>query len=164
LLTLAQWTATQFDASITWKEIAWLRERWQGKLIVKGILDAEDARAACDAGVDALIVSNHGGRQLDGAPASITVLPEVVQAVAGRTEVLFDGGIRCGQDVLKALALGARACLIGKSFLYALAARGEAGVTQALQILRSELDVSMALAGCTDVQKVSADILRPRSA
>jgi L-lactate dehydrogenase (cytochrome) len=164
LLTLAQWTATQFDASITWKDIAWLRERWQGKLIVKGILDAEDARAACDAGVDALIVSNHGGRQLDGAPASITVLPEVVQAVAGRTEVLFDGGIRCGQDVLKALALGARACLIGKSFLYALAAGGETGVTQALQILRGELDVSMALAGCTDVQQVSADILRPRSA
>jgi L-lactate dehydrogenase (cytochrome) len=162
LKTLAQWTASQFDASITWKEIDWLRERWPGKLIVKGILDAEDARAACAAGVDALVVSNHGGRQLDGAAPSITVLPEVVEAVAGRCEVLFDGGIRCGQDVLKALALGARACLIGKSFLYALGANGEAGVRQALGFLRSELDVSMALSGCTDVQKVSREILRPR--
>jgi L-lactate dehydrogenase (cytochrome) len=161
LLTLSQWIGTQFDASITWKEIDWVRARWPGKLIVKGVLDAEDARLACDAGVDALVVSNHGGRQLDGAPATITVLPEVVAAVAGRTEVLFDGGVRCGQDVLKALALGARACLIGKSFLYALAAMGEPGVCKALDILRSELDVSMALAGCTDVQKISSDILRP---
>ena len=161
LLTLSRWIATQFDATITWKEIDWVRARWPGKLIVKGVLDAEDARLACDAGVDALVVSNHGGRQLDGAPATITVLPEVVAAVAGRTEVLFDGGVRCGQDVLKALALGARACLIGKSFLYALAAMGETGVRKALDILRSELDVSMALAGCTDVQKVSSDILRP---
>jgi L-lactate dehydrogenase (cytochrome) len=160
LLTLSQWISTQFDASITWKEIAWIRERWAGKLIVKGILDADDARLACDAGVDALVVSNHGGRQLDGAPATIVVLPEVAEAVAGRTEILFDGGIRCGQDVLKALALGARACLIGKSFLYALAARGEPGVRQALQFLRSELDVSMALAGCTDVQRISPEILR----
>jgi L-lactate dehydrogenase (cytochrome) len=161
LLTLSQWIGSQFDASITWKEIDWVRSRWPGKLIVKGVLDAEDARLACDAGVDALVVSNHGGRQLDGAPATITVLPEVVEAVAGRTEVLFDGGVRCGQDVLKALALGARACLIGKSFLYALAAMGEPGVRKALEILRSELDVSMALAGCIDVQKVSSDILRP---
>jgi L-lactate dehydrogenase (cytochrome) len=161
LLTLSHWIGTQFDASITWKEIDWVRARWPGKLIVKGVLDAEDARLACDAGVDALVVSNHGGRQLDGASATITVLPEVVEAVAGRTEVLFDSGVRCGQDVLKALALGARACLIGKSFLYALAAMGEPGVRKALDILRSELDVSMALAGCTDVQKVSSDILRP---
>jgi L-lactate dehydrogenase (cytochrome) len=161
LLTLSHWIGTQFDASIAWKEIDWVRARWPGKLIVKGVLDAEDARLACDAGVDALVVSNHGGRQLDGASATITVLPEVVEAVAGRTEVLFDSGVRCGQDVLKALALGARACLIGKSFLYALAAMGEPGVRKALDILRSELDVSMALAGCTDVQKVSSDILRP---
>jgi L-lactate dehydrogenase (cytochrome) len=160
LQTLSQWIASQFDASITWKELDWLRERWPGKIIVKGILDAEDARLACAAGVDALVVSNHGGRQLDSAPASISVLPEVVDAVAGRTEVLFDGGVRCGQDVLKALALGARACLIGKSFLYALAAMGEPGVRLALDIIRKELDVSMALAGCTDVRNISSSILR----
>lgn len=161
LLTLSQWIGTQFDPSITWKEIDWLRARWPGKLIVKGILDAEDAKLACDAGVDGLVVSNHGGRQLDGAPATISVLPEVVAAVAGRAEVLFDGGIESGQDVLKALAHGARACLIGKSFLYALAAGGEAGVRQALQIIRSELEVSMALAGVTDVRRVDRGVLRP---
>ena len=160
LLTLSQWIASQFDASITWKEIDWVRARWPGKLIVKGILDAEDARLAYAAGVDAIVVSNHGGRQLDGAPASITVLPEVVAAVAGRAEVLFDGGIECGQDVLKALARGARACLIGKSFLYALAADGEAGVRLALDILRRELEVSMALAGVTDVRNVDGRVLR----
>ena len=160
LKTMAQWTASQFDASITWKDIEWLRARWPGKLIVKGILDAEDARLAAAHGVDALVVSNHGGRQLDGAPSTIAVLPEVVDAVAGRCEVLFDGGVQCGQDVLKALARGARACLIGKSFLYALAANGEAGVLQALEIIRQELQVSMALAGCTDVRHVSASVLR----
>ena len=161
LRTLSQWIAAQFDTSITWKEMEWLRARWPGKIIVKGILDAEDAKLACEAGVDALVVSNHGGRQLDGAPASITVLPEIVAAVAGRTEVLFDGGVRCGQDVLKALAFGARACLIGKSFLYALAAMGEPGVRLALDIIAKELDVSMGLAGVTDVRNVSRDILRP---
>ncbi len=160
LLTLSQWIATQFDASISWKEIDWLRARWPGKLIVKGILDAEDAQLACAAGVDAIVVSNHGGRQLDSAPASITVLPEVVEAVAGRAEVLFDGGIECGQDVLKALARGARACLIGKSFLYALAANGETGVRLALDILRRELEVSMALSGVTDVRNVDGRVLR----
>ena len=161
LQTLSQWIASQFDPSITWKEIDWLRARWPGKLIVKGILDAEDARLACGAGIDALVVSNHGGRQLDGASASITVLPEIVDAVAGRAEVLFDGGIECGQDVLRALARGARACLIGKSFLYALAAGGEAGVRLALDILRRELEVTMALAGVADVQHVDGRILRP---
>jgi L-lactate dehydrogenase (cytochrome) len=158
--TLSQWIASQSDASITWKEIEWLRARWPGKLIVKGILDAEDARLAAATGVDALIVSNHGGRQLDGAPATIAVLPEVVDAVAGRCEVLFDGGVQCGQDVLKALALGARACLVGKSFLYGLAADGRRGVTRMLEILRSELDVSMALTGCTDVRRVDRRVLR----
>ena len=160
LKTMAQWTASQFDPSVTWKDIEWLRARWPGKLIVKGILDAEDARLAAAQGVDALVVSNHGGRQLDSAPSTISVLPEVVEAVAGRCEVLFDGGVQCGQDVLKALARGARACLIGKSFLYALAANGEAGVLQALEIIRQELQVSMALAGCTDVRDVSASVLR----
>jgi L-lactate dehydrogenase (cytochrome) len=164
LLTLSQWIATQFDNSITWKDIAWVRERWPGKLIVKGILDAEDAQHACAAGVDALVVSNHGGRQLDSAPASITVLPEVVDTVDGRCEVLFDGGVQSGQDVLKALARGARACLIGKSFLYALAANGEAGVRQALGILRSELEVSMALSGVTDVTRVDGRVLRRSAA
>jgi L-lactate dehydrogenase (cytochrome) len=160
LMTLAQWTASQFDRSVTWRDIAWIRERWPGKLIVKGILDAADAHQAVEAGVDALVVSNHGGRQLDGASSSIAILPEVVAAVAGRCEVLFDGGVMSGQDILKALALGARACLIGKAFLYALAALGERGVTTALNILRDELEVSMALTGQVDVGNVSRDILR----
>ncbi len=161
LRTLAQWIATQFDASVTWQDIDWIRARWPGKLIVKGVLDAEDARQACAMGVDAVVVSNHGGRQLDGAPATISVLPEIAAAVAGRCELLFDGGIECGQDVLKALARGASACLIGKSFLYALAAGGEAGVRQALDILRRELEVSMALAGVADVRNVDQRVLRP---
>jgi L-lactate dehydrogenase (cytochrome) len=160
LMTLAQWTASQFDHSVTWHDIAWIRERWPGKLIVKGILDAADAHQAVEAGVDALVVSNHGGRQLDGASSSIAILPEVVAAVAGRCEVLFDGGVMSGQDILKALALGARACLIGKAFLYALAALGERGVTTALNILRDELEVSMALTGQVDVGNVSRAILR----
>ena len=158
--TLSQWIASQSDASITWKEIDWLRARWPGKLIVKGILDVEDAKLAAAAGVDAMIVSNHGGRQLDGAPATISVLPEVVEAAAGRCEVLFDGGVQCGQDVLKALALGARACLVGKSFLYGLAADGRRGVTRMLEILRAELEVSMALTGCTDVRHIDRRVLR----
>ncbi len=164
LLTLSQWIATQFDPSITWADLAWVRARWPGKLIVKGVLDAEDARLAAEHGVDALVVSNHGGRQLDSAPSTISVLPEVVEAVEGRCEVLFDGGIQSGQDVLKALALGARGCLIGKAFLYALAAGGEAGVAQALEILRKELEVSMALSGCTDVRSVDASSLRKSTA
>lgn len=160
LRTLSQWIAAQFDTSVTWKEIEWVRERWPGKLVVKGILDAEDGRLAAATGIDALIVSNHGGRQLDGAPSSITVLPEVVEAVAGRCEVLFDGGVLSGQDVLKALARGARACFIGKAYLYALAAGGEAGVRRALELIRDELRVSMALCGCTDATRVGRDLLR----
>jgi L-lactate dehydrogenase (cytochrome) len=160
LTTLSQWISTQFDRSVSWKEVEWLRGLWNGRLIVKGILDAEDARAACAAGVDGIVVSNHGGRQLDGAPSTIAVLPEIVQAVGGRCEVLFDGGIRCGQDILKAVALGARGCLIGKSFLYALAALGGRGVTLALNILRDELIVTLALTGRTDIQSVDASILR----
>ncbi len=160
LLMLSQWIATQFDPSITWADLEWVRARWPGKLIVKGVLDAEDARLAAEHGVDALVVSNHGGRQLDSAPSTISVLPEVVEAVEGRCEVLFDGGVQSGQDVLKALALGAHGCLIGKAFLYALAAGGESGVVQALEILRKELEVSMALSGCTDARKIDASILR----
>jgi L-lactate dehydrogenase (cytochrome) len=161
--TLAQWTAAQFDPGITWKEVDWLRSMWPGKLIVKGVLDTEDANIAAGMNIDALVVSNHGGRQLDGAPSTISVLPEIVQSVNGRCEVWFDGGVQSGQDILRALALGARGCLIGKSFLYALGALGGPGVTLALKILRQELQVSMALTGCTDVQRADASLLRPRS-
>jgi L-lactate dehydrogenase (cytochrome) len=160
LVTLSQWIASQFDVSITWRDIDWVRALWPGKLILKGILDVEDARIAASMGVDAIVVSNHGGRQLDSAPSTISVLPEIAEAVAGRCELLFDGGVQCGQDVLKALARGARACLIGKAFLYALAAGGEAGVRCALELLRRELEVSMALTGVTDVQRVDRTILR----
>ncbi|NID13922.1 alpha-hydroxy acid oxidase [Luteibacter yeojuensis] len=159
LTTLAQWIAAQFDPTITWDDLAWIRELWPGKLILKGILDPEDAKLAVAHGVDAIVVSNHGGRQLDGAPASIDVLPYIVDAVAGGTEVLFDSGIASGQDLLKALALGARAGLIGKAFLYGLGANGEAGVTQAIELIRKELSVSMALTGALDATRVSRDIL-----
>ena len=159
LKTLAQWIATQFDPSVTWKDIAWVRSHWPGKLLVKGILDPEDAKLACEAGVDALVVSNHGGRQLDSAPSTISMLPHIVDAVAGRCEVLFDGGVQTGQDVLKALAFGARACLIGKTFLYSLAALGEPGVALALELIRKELEVSMALAGRIDVREVDSSVL-----
>jgi L-lactate dehydrogenase (cytochrome) len=158
--TLAEWIATQFDASANWRDVEWVRSRWPGKLILKGILDESDAGFAVAAGADAIVVSNHGGRQLDGAASSISVLPAIVEAVGGRCEVLFDGGIRSGQDVAKALALGARGCLIGKSFLFALAAGGEAGVTRALEILRDELRVTLALTGIRDVAGVTRAILR----
>ena len=163
LKTLSEWIAQQFDPTVTWKDLAWLREQWPRKIIIKGILDAEDAQLAVEHGVDAMVVSNHGGRQLDGARSTISALPEVVDAVAGRCEVLFDGGVRSGQDVLKALALGAKGCLIGKAFLYALAARGEAGVSLALDIIRKELAVSLALTGANDVRNVTRDILVPRA-
>lgn len=159
LTTLAQWIAAQFDPTITWDDLAWIRDLWPGKLIVKGILDAEDAKLAAAHGVDAIVVSNHGGRQLDGAPASIDVLPSIVDAVSGGTEVLFDSGILSGQDLLKALALGARAGLIGKAFLYGLGAGGETGVTQAIDIIRRELSVTMALTGALDATRVPRDIL-----
>lgn len=159
LKTLAQWIATQFDPAVTWKDIAWVRSHWPGKLLVKGILDPEDAKLACEAGVDAMVVSNHGGRQLDSAPSTISMLPRIADAVAGRCEVLFDGGVQSGQDVLKALALGARACLIGKSFLYSLAAMGGPGVSLALDIMRKELEVSMALAGKVDVREVDQNVI-----
>jgi L-lactate dehydrogenase (cytochrome) len=151
--TLSEWVGGQFNPAITWQDIDWVRERWPGKLIVKGVLDAEDARLAAGAGVDGIVVSNHGGRQLDGATSTIAALPGVVDAVAGRCQVLLDGGITSGQDVLKALALGARACLIGKAFLYGLAAKGEQGVTRALDIIRRELEITMALCGACDLQE-----------
>ena len=159
--SLASWTAEQFDPRLSWDDVEWLRQRWGGKLIIKGIMDPEDARLAVNSGADALIVSNHGGRQLDGADSSINALPAIMDAVGDRMEVHLDGGIRSGQDVIKALALGARGVYIGRAFLYGLGAMGEEGVTRVLEIIRKELDVTMALCGLTDVQKVDKRILLP---
>ena len=160
LSTLSQWIAGQFDPTLSWKDVEWVKQLWGGKLILKGILDAEDARIAASTGADAIVVSNHGGRQLDGASSSIRALPEIVEAVGDRIEVWFDGGIRSGQDLLRAFALGAKGTMIGRAFLYGLAAMGEPGVTRALEILRSELDVSMALCGLKDLKDASPAILR----
>lgn len=162
LTTLAQWIASQFDPTLNWHDLGWIRELWPGKLILKGIMDAADARLAAEYGVDAIVVSNHGGRQLDGAPASIDMLAGIVDAVAGSTEVLVDSGITSGQDLLKALALGARAGLIGKAFLYGLGAGGEAGVTQAIDIIRRELSVSMALTGQRDARHIDPAVILRR--
>ncbi len=155
----ANWSQTHFDASLNWRDIDWIRKLWPGKLVLKGILDVDDARTAVAAGVDGIVVSNHGGRQLDGAPASVRVLPEIASAVGDRLEVLFDGGIRSGQDVLKALALGARGCLIGRAHLYGLAAMGEAGVRKAIDIIRQEMDVTMMLTGLRDLKQVPREVL-----
>ena len=160
LLTLSQWIAGQFDPTFSWNDVAWVKERWGGKLILKGILDVEDAKLAAAAGADAIVVSNHGGRQLDGTVSSIRALPEIVQAVGDKVEVLFDGGIQSGQDVLRALALGAKGTMIGKAFAWGLGARGEAGVTQALEIIQKELDVTMALCGLKNVKEATPSILR----
>jgi len=160
LTTLAQWIAGQFDPTLSWKDVEWVKKLWGGKLILKGILDPEDAKIALSCGVDAIVVSNHGGRQLDGTISSIRALPEIVEAVGNQMEVWVDGGIRSGQDVLKALALGARATMIGKAFVYGLGAMGEAGVTRVLEIIGKELDVSMALCGVRDVKDASPAILR----
>jgi L-lactate dehydrogenase (cytochrome) len=157
--SLSAWTQQQFDPSLSWKDVEWIKKRWGGKLVLKGILDAEDARLAADTGADALIVSNHGGRQLDGAPASIEALPAIADAVGSRIEVWLDGGIRSGQDVLKSVALGARGTLIGRAFLYGLGALGEAGVTRCLQIIHKELDISMAFCGRTEIRQVDRSIL-----
>ena len=159
IATLAQWIGTQFDPSVTWRDVEWVRERWPGRLIVKGILDAEDARLACAVGVDALVVSNHGGRQLDGAPSSISALADIRSVTAERCEVLFDGGVLSGQDVMKALARGASACLIGKAFLYGLAAQGQQGVTKVLETIRSEFRATMGLTGKSRVGDVGPDVL-----
>ncbi|HZN85195.1 MAG TPA: alpha-hydroxy acid oxidase [Burkholderiales bacterium] len=160
LTTLSQWIAGQFDPTLSWKDVEWVKGLWGRKLVLKGILDAEDAKTAASSGADAIVVSNHGGRQLDGTVSSIRALPEVVQAVGGRTEVWMDGGIRSGQDVLRALALGATGTMIGKSYAYGLGAMGEAGVTKALEIIQKELDVTMALCGLRDVKDASPAILR----
>jgi L-lactate dehydrogenase (cytochrome) len=157
--SLAQWTASQFDPALSWKDVEWVRSVWPGKLILKGILDVEDARIAAKAGASALVVSNHGGRQLDGAPSSIAALPKVVEAVGDQIEVMFDGGIRSGQDVLRALARGARSCMIGRSYIYGLGAGGEAGVARAIDILAKELDVTMALCGVSNVSDIDDRVI-----
>ena len=161
--SLAAWTARQFDPTLCWADVEWVKKRWGGKLILKGIQDVEDARLAAHSGADALIVSNHGGRQLDGAASSIQALPAIAQAVGRDIEVWMDGGIRSGQDVLKAVALGAKGTLIGRSFLYGLGAMGEAGVTKCLEIIQKELDVTMAFCGHTDIRHVDKRILLPDS-
>ena len=161
LSSLSSWTSEQFDPALSWADVEWIKKRWGGKLILKGIMDEEDARLAVESGADALIVSNHGGRQLDGAPSSIAALPAISQAVGKLIEVWMDGGIRSGQDVLKAVALGAKGTLIGRSFLYGLGAMGEEGVTKALQIIAKELEITMAFCGHTDIRTVDRGVLLP---
>jgi L-lactate dehydrogenase (cytochrome) len=161
LSSLSAWTAEQFDPALSWADVEWIKKRWGGKLILKGVMDVEDARLAADSGADALIVSNHGGRQLDGAPSSIAALPAIAEAVGQHIEVWMDGGIRSGQDVLKARALGARGTLIGRAFLYGLGAMGEAGVMTALQLIHKELDLTMAFCGRTRIDDVDRSILLP---
>jgi L-lactate dehydrogenase (cytochrome) len=159
--SLAHWVKDQFDDSLSWKDVEWIRAIWPGKLIIKGILDVEDARVAAQLGASALVVSNHGGRQLDGAPSSISMLPAVSDSVGSDIEVIFDGGIRSGQDVLRALALGAKSCLIGRPYIFGLGAGGEAGVAKAIDIIRSELNVSMALTGVNRIDEIGRHNLLP---
>ncbi len=157
--SLSHWTTDQFDPALSWDDVAWVKEQWGGKLILKGIMDPEDAYMAVSSGADALIVSNHGGRQLDGAPAAIDALPAIVAAVGDKIEVWMDGGIRSGQDVFKAIALGAKGTLIGRAFLYGLGAMGEAGVTRCLDIIHKELDLTMAFSGLCDINEVDEKVL-----
>ena len=157
--SLADWTVSQFDASLSWDDVKEIRKQWDGKVIIKGVLDAEDARAAVNVGADAIVVSNHGGRQLDGALSAIKALPAIVDAVGDKAEVWMDGGIRSGQDVLRAIAMGAQGTLIGRAFLYGLGAGGQAGVTQALEIIHKELDLTMGLCGQSELRKVDSSIL-----
>jgi L-lactate dehydrogenase (cytochrome) len=159
--SLSDWTQSQFDPTLTWDDVEWVKKKWGGKLILKGILDVEDAKIAAQSGADALIVSNHGGRQLDGAPSSISALPAIADAVGERIEVWMDGGIRSGQDVFKAWALGARGTLIGRAFLYGLGAMGEAGVTRCLEIIAKELDLTMAFCGHRNLSSVDTGVLLP---
>jgi L-lactate dehydrogenase (cytochrome) len=157
-----RWANDNFDASLSWRDVEWVRKLWPGKLVLKGILDPADAQMAADLGADAIVVSNHGGRQLDGAPSTIVALPKIAEAAGHRLEVLFDGGVRSGQDVLKALALGARGCMVGRAYLYGLAAMGEAGVAKALGMIGDELRVSMSLTGVQNIGEVTREILFDR--
>jgi L-lactate dehydrogenase (cytochrome) len=154
-----EWIDAQFDPTVTWRDIEWLRREWPGTLILKGILDPDDARAAADGGANGIVVSNHGGRQLDGAPSSIAALPRVVDAVGSRVEVMMDGGVRGGQDIVKALALGARGVMLGRAWVWALAARGEAGVRHVLALMKQEMAVTLALAGVRRARDVDAEVL-----
>ena len=163
LSSLSAWVGEAFDLKFTWDDIAEIKDLWGGKLILKGVLDPEDAEKAIKYGADALIVSNHGGRQLDGAPSSISMLPEIIKVVGNNTSVWVDGGIRSGQDILKAIALGAEGTLIGRPYLYGLGALGEAGVTKCLQIIQKELEISMALCGHTNIKNVTKDIIVPKT-
>jgi len=163
LSSLSSWTAEQFDPRLSWADVEWVKRRWGGKLILKGVMDVEDARLAAQSGADALIVSNHGGRQLDGAPSSIAALPAIVEAVGRDIEVWMDGGIRSGQDVLKAVALGARGTMIGRAFLYGLGAMGEEGVRRTLELIANELSITMAFTGHTDIRNVDRGVLLPDS-
>jgi L-lactate dehydrogenase (cytochrome) len=156
---LSQWIAEQFDATLSWKDVEWIKSLWPGKLILKGILDVDDARAAVKTGAAALVASNHGGRQLDGASSSISILPAIADAVGSDIEVMFDGGIRSGQDILRAIALGARSCMCGRAYIYGLGAGGEAGVARAIEIMRSELDTSMALTGMTSIADIDHRVI-----
>jgi L-lactate dehydrogenase (cytochrome) len=159
--SLAEWTAGQFDPTLNWKDVEWVRSLWPGKLILKGILDVGDAKIAAKAGAAALVVSNHGGRQLDGAPSSISALPKIADAVGSEIEVMFDGGVRTGQDIVRALALGARSCMIGRSYVYGLGAGGEEGVATAIDLLAKELSVTMALTGTRNVREINRDAIVP---
>src|SRR5665213_1709731 len=157
--SLAQWTASQFDPTLSWKDVEWVKSLWPGKLILKGILDVDDAKIAVTTGADAVSVSNHGGRQLDGAPSAISALPRVVDAVGSEIEVMFDSGVRTGADMMRALALGARSCIVGRSYIYGLGAGGQAGVARAIEILHKELDVTMALCGVKSIAEINRDVL-----
>jgi L-lactate dehydrogenase (cytochrome) len=156
---LAEWTASQFDTTLSWKDIDWIRSIWPGKLILKGILDVEDAEEAAKTGAQAIVVSNHGGRQLDGAPSSIEVLPEIVDSVGPQMEIMFDSGIRTGMDVMRALALGAKSCMIGRAYAYGLGAAGEAGVAKAIDILAKELTTTMGLCGVNTIAEIDERVL-----
>jgi len=156
---LSEWIAHQFDPTLNWKDVEWIRSIWPGKLIIKGILDVEDAKLATKTGAAAIVVSNHGGRQLDGAMSSVSMLPRIAEAVGSEIEVMFDGGIRSGQDVMRALALGARSCLIGRAYIYGLGAGGQAGVATAIEIIRKELDITMALTGVRSINEIDRSVL-----
>ena len=157
--SLGAWIASQFDASLSWKDVEWIRSIWPGKLVIKGILDVADARLAVKTGAEAIVVSNHGGRQLDGAPSSISVLPEIVQDVGAQTEIMFDGGIRTGQDVMRALALGAKSCMIGRAYIHGLGAGGQEGVETALDVIGKELSVTMGLTGVNRIEDIDRRVL-----
>ena len=157
--SLAQWTASQFDPTLNWKDLEWIKSLWPRKLLLKGILDVEDAKIAAKSGADALVVSNHGGRQLDGAPSTISALPRIADAVGTQIEVMFDGGIRSGADLVRAIALGARSCIVGRSYIYGLGAGGQAGVARAIEILGKELDVTMALCGVTSIKDIDRRVI-----